>query len=110
MDLFQLFLWVRPWVDWLEWCTQLIERLVGRLPLPNMAQTAIMSDSVNKCAFRTFPAEMRNRLPDGQHNLLQQLFPRAGVSLIAESQPRKRRAILAQDPVQLIFTSICDIL
>src|SRR5258708_1831588 len=91
---------MRPRIDRLERLRQFIERLLRRAPPGSVRQPAIMRDAINKGALGTLAAKMRQTLPDGKRNFLDELFADAGHFFVAESQARQGRTILAHDSLE----------
>src|SRR5271168_1614359 len=94
---------MRPRVDGVLRFAQLIEWLVAWPAFPYMAERAIVRDAVDKGSLRAFTAKMRESFPDGQRNVLHQLFAAAHDGLIAGRQTRKRRGVFSYHAVKLLL-------
>src|SRR5712692_7329377 len=101
-----VFFRMRPRINRLMRLRQLIQGFVNRLALPRMADATVVGDSVNKSPLRALAAKMGERLPDGQRDLLEQLFPPAGHGLIAGGKARQSRSVLTHDIVEMLFQGI----
>src|SRR5580700_3119574 len=82
---------------------QVVQRLLLGATSSHMRQPSVVCDSKNERSLRTLTAKVRQCLPDRERDLLCQFFPDAGHSLVAIGQARDGRAMLAEDPLELLF-------
>lgn len=93
----RLFFRVRPGVNRFERVRKLIEHLMRGPPPAGMSETAVVSDAVDKSALGALSPKMRQRLPDGQRDLLGKVLADARQPLVAKGETRQGRPILAHD-------------
>src|ERR1700733_9209561 len=98
-----MLLRMRPRINRLVGLFNLLQRLMRRPSLPYMAKAAIVSNAIHESSLRALTAKMSQRLPDGQRNVLHQLFSHARHRLIAERQPRDGRTVLTENAIELRF-------
>lgn len=95
-----LRLWAR--VDWLLRFNDLFKRLLHWMTPPCVTQSLIVRNAVDKRALRTLTTKARQRPPDRQRNLLEQVLSLSDNRLITGSQTRQRGAIFAQNTVEVL--------
>src|ERR1700722_1228476 len=94
---------MRPRINRLVGLFNLLQRLMRRPTLPDVAEPAIVSNAIHKSSLRALASKMRQPLPDSQGDVLDQFFSHARHRLIAERQPRDGRTVLTENTIKLCF-------
>src|SRR5579864_8591778 len=74
-----------------------------------MRQSPVMRNPEDKGSLQALAAEVSQRLPDRQRDLLHQFLANAGDRLVSVGQPRDSAAMLGQNAVELLLQSMAPV-